>query len=44
MFWQNNGNMQISDVKTAIVLMEYSINQNKINQIFSTINPLINRY
>jgi len=35
MFWQNSGNAQISDVsdvKTALTLIEFLIDQNKINR------------
>jgi len=47
MFWQNSGNAQISavsNVKTAIILIEFLIDQNKLIGQFLTINRLINRY
>jgi len=34
-FWQNSGNAQISDVtdvKIAVILIEFLLDQNKINQ------------
>jgi len=47
-FWQNSRNEQISDVsdvKTAIILIEFLIDKNKINRtIFLTINRLTDCY
>jgi len=44
MFWQNSGNVQISDVSDTWILFEFVIDQKNEWKIFLTINQLINHY